>query len=184
MTREKLKDGNLINKRKIDIDGSLYKLPENNELELGDGLAENLGVAPGDLFDAENITRQEEENVVLEKIKEEYGFEDIKDTFDEGYVPENIYFFYAGESENFARTVEFMGPDAENREFAAFLLSDLGRQDMTSNRLSIHFDSGDIFYENHNTGENFYNFLIAQLNNEAAFIPKKNFLQEQFWSLY
>ena len=65
-----------------------------------------------------------------------------------------------------------MGPDAENREFAAFPLSDLGRQVITSNRLSIHLDSGDIFYENHNTGENFYNFLIAQHNEEAAFIPK------------
>ena len=44
---------------------------------------------------------------------------------------------------------------------------------MTSNKLSIHVDSGDIFYENHNTGENFYNFLMAQQNEDAAFIPKK-----------
>ena len=66
-----------------------------------------------------------------------------------------------------------MVPNAENREFAAFLLSDLGRQVMTSNKLSIHVDTGEIFYENHNTGENFYNFLIAQQNKEAAFIPKK-----------
>ena len=66
-----------------------------------------------------------------------------------------------------------MGPDANNREFVAFLMSDLGRQVMTSNRLSIHVDTGDIFYENHNTGENFYNFLIAQQNEDAAFIPKK-----------
>ena len=46
-----------------------------------------------------------------------------------------------------------------NREFGAFLLSDLegGGQVMTENRLSIHVESGDIFYESHNTGENFYN---------------------------
>ena len=43
---------------------------------------------------------------------------------------------------------------------------------MTSNKLSIHGDTGDIFYENHNTGESFYNFLIAQQNEQAAFIPK------------
>ena len=29
------------------------------------------------------------------------------------------------------------------------------------------------FYENHNTGDNFYNFLIVQQNDDAAFIPKK-----------
>ena len=61
MTREKIKDGNLITETKIDIDDTLYKLPENSELELGDGLIENLGVVAGDLLDAENITKQQEE---------------------------------------------------------------------------------------------------------------------------
>ena len=46
---------------------------------------------------------------------------------------------------------------------------------MRSNRLSINVQTGDIFYENHNTGENFYNFFIAQQNEQAAFIPKKSY---------
>ena len=41
-----------------------------------------------------------------------------------------------------------------NREFGVFLISDLGRQVMTQNKLSIHVEKGDNFYENHNTGEN------------------------------
>ena len=60
-----------------------------------------------------------------------------------------------------------------NREFSAFLLSDLGRKTMTQNKLSIHVESGDIFYDNHNTGENFYNFLLSQQNDKAVL---KNFL--------
>ena len=44
---------------------------------------------------------------------------------------------------------------------------------MTQNKLSIHVESGDIFYDNHNTEENFYNFLLSQQNNEAAYVPKK-----------
>ena len=56
MTREKVKDA--LTKAKIDIDDTLYEKPENTELELGDGLIENLGVAAGDLLDAENITRR------------------------------------------------------------------------------------------------------------------------------
>ena len=44
---------------------------------------------------------------------------------------------------------------------------------MTQNKLSIHVDSGDIFYNNHNTGENFYSFLLSQQNDEAAYVPKK-----------
>ena len=124
-------------------------------------------------FQSDNITKEEEDDLILEQIKEEYGFDDIKEFFNEGKVTENIYFFYGGESENFYRAVEFMGPDAENREFAAFLMFDMGRQVMASNRLLIHVETGDIFYENHNTGENFYNFLVTQKSEEAAFIPKK-----------
>ena len=52
-------------------------------------------------------------------------------------------------------------------------MSDLGIQVMTQNKLSIHVESGDIFYENHITGENFYNFLLTQQNDDAAFILKK-----------
>ena len=139
---------------------------------MGDGFIENLGVEAEDLFQLENITKQQEEDLVLEQIKQEYGFEDIKESFDEGKVPENIYFLYVGESNNFYRAIEFMGPDADNREFAAFLMSAMARQVMTSSRLSIHVKTGGIFYENHNTRENFYNFLVAQQNQVAAFIPK------------
>lgn len=170
LTREKVKDGDFVTETKND---TIYNLPESTEIELGDGSIENLGAGSIDLLDVDNITKQEQEDVVLEKIKEQYGFEDIKDSFNEGYIPDSVYFFYGGDSENFARAVELLGSDADNREFAAFLLSDLGRQVMTSNRLSIHVETGDIFYENHNTGENFFNFLVAQQNGQAAFIPKK-----------
>ena len=60
-----------------------------------------------------------------------------------------------------------------NREFGTFLMSYLGRQVLVENKLSIHVESGDIFFENHNTGEDFYNFLLAQQNDDAAFFPKK-----------
>ena len=55
---------------------------------------------------------------------------------------------------------------------------------MTSNKLSMHADTGDNFYENHNTGESFYNFLIAQQNEEAAFIAKEFSYKKQFQGLY
>ena len=78
---------------------------------------------------------------------------------DEGNVPENIYFFYGGESDNFYRALEFVGLSPMNKEFGAFLMSDLGRQVMTENKLSIHVESGDVFYKNYNTGGNFITFI-------------------------
>ena len=108
MSREKLKDSNLITETKIDIDDTLYKLPESSELELGDGLIENLGVTAEDLLDTKNITKKEEEDAALEQIKEKYGFQDIKDAFDDGYVPDNVYFFYQEEGWGGWRKVEIL----------------------------------------------------------------------------
>ena len=113
--------------------------------------------------------KKEEEEEILKDIMDEYGIEKIRDTVDEGaQVPESIYFFYGGDSDQFVNALEFLGLSPINREFGAFLLSDLGRQTMTQNKLSIHVESGEIFYDNHNTGENFYSFFLSQQNDKAA----------------
>ena len=144
-------------------------------LELGDKLIQTLGTEAEDLFDPNAPpTKTEEEDEILKKIMDEYNTDDIKDTMDEtGQIPQSIYFFHGGDSQKFVDALEFIGLSPINREFAAFLLSDLGRQTMTQNKLSIHLELGDIFYDNHNTDKNFYNFLLSQQNDEAACVPKK-----------
>ena len=107
--------------------------------------------------------------------------DNIKDTMDEtGDMPQSIYFFYGGDSQKFVDALEFVGLSPINREFAAFLLSNLVRQTMTQNKLSIHVESADVFYENHNTAENFYSFLLPQQNDEAAYVPKKFLYRNSF----
>ena len=44
---------------------------------------------------------------------------------------------------------------------------------MTQGRLSIHVESGGVFYNNHNTGENFYSFLLSKQNENVASVPEK-----------
>ena len=102
------------------------------------------------------------EDEVLEQIKEEYNFDEIKNAFDEGTVPQQLDFFYGGENSNFNRAAEFLSLSNNNKEFIAFLLSDLGQNLMTNNSLSIHIENGDIFSQNFNTGENFCNFLMIR----------------------
>ena len=146
------------------------------EVEQGDGLLNSLGL--NSLFD-ENapISEEEEEEEILKDIMDTYKINEIKDTMDEtAHVPESIYFFYGGDSDQFVNALEFLGLKLINREFGAFLLCDLGRQTMTQNKFSIHFESGEIFNDNHNTKENFYNFLLSQQNDEAAYVPKKIFI--------
>ena len=49
-----------------------------------------------------------------------------------------------------------------------FLLSGFGREVMTSSRLSIHLSNVDIYYDNHNTGDNIFTFMIDQQNEDTA----------------
>ena len=111
------------------------------------------------------------ENETPENIKEEYGFEEIKNVFNEPSVPEQLEFFYGGNNENFVRTYNFLSLNKDNNEFVSFLCSD-NEQNMTNNSLSIHIESGNIFYQNFNTNENFYSFLLAQQDETKAIIPK------------
>ena len=161
-------------KAEKEIDDFLYELPDVGPptLELGDKLLNIFGTEGEDVFN-DLPTKKDEEDTILKDIIDEYNIPGMKDTMDEtGEIPENIYFFYGGESEQFVNALEFLGISPINREFAAFLLSDLGRKTMAQNKLSIHVESGDVLYDNHNTEENFYGFLLSQQNDEAAYVPK------------
>ena len=128
-------DKTTATKTQQEIDDFLYELPDTRipTLELGDGLDQSSGTEAEDLFDPNApLTKKEEEDEVLKKIIEEYMVDNIKDTMDEtGDMPQSIYFFYGGDSQKFVDALEFVGLSPINREFAAFLLSDLGRQTMT-----------------------------------------------------
>ena len=49
-----------------------------------------------------------------------------------------------------------------NLEFLEYLSSDYGKELLQKNKLKIHVESGEIFYDNTNTGKNFYNFFSDQ----------------------
>ena len=93
------------------------------------------------------VTLKELEEKTLENIKEEYNFDVIKDAF----VPHQLEFFYGGDNDNFIRGCNFFSINEDNNEFVSFLCSDRGQNIMTNNSLSIHIESGNIFYQNFNT---------------------------------
>ena len=78
------------------------------------------------------VNKKELEDEALENIKEEYGFEEIKDAFDEASVSHQLEVFYGGIIENFIQTCYFLSPNKDNREFIAFLVSGKGQNVMTA----------------------------------------------------
>ena len=107
----------------------------------------------------------------IEDSKEEYNFEETKDHFDDGRVPPKLEFFFGGDNENFVNACNLIGLDKENNEFVSFCL-DMGQNMMTDSNLLIHIESGNIFNDNFNTNENFYNFLLVQQDETKKFILK------------
>ena len=101
-------------------------MPDPPKLELGDRLLNTLGVQADNIFEQKFVNQKQEEDAVLEQIKKEYSFDEIKDAFDERTVLQQLDFICGGENNNFNRAIEFLSPSNENREIIAFLLSDLG----------------------------------------------------------
>ena len=156
-----------------ELGNTSYESPDPPKLELGDGLLNSLGVEADDILEQKFVNQKQQEDAVLEKIKEEYNFDEIKDAFDEAAVRHQLDFFYGGENSNFNQVIKFLLSSNKNREFIAFLLSDQGQNLMKNNSLSIHIESGDIFHQNFNTDENFYNFILVQQDHQTAPVPKR-----------
>ena len=155
-------------------------MPDLPKLELGNQLLNNLGPEAEDILEDNFVTSKELEDKTLENIKEEYNFDEIKDVFDDTVVPYQLEFFYGGDNGNFIRACNFLSIDEDNNEFVSFLCSDRGQNIMTNNSLSIHIESGNIFYQIFNTNENFYIFLLAQQDETKRTIPKRRAYHHSF----
>ena len=160
----------------VEIDHKIYEIPDLPELELIDSLANILGAEAEDILKENFVNSKKLEDEALENIKEEYGFEEIKNAFDEASVPEQLEFYYGRNNENFVRACNFLSLNEDNNEFVSFLCSDNGQNVMTNNSLSIHIKSGNIFYQNFNTNENVYSFVLAQQDETKEKFIKNYFL--------
>ena len=50
----------------------------------------------------------------------------------------------------------------ENSDFVDFLFLDIGSQVFREKMLSIHIETGNILFDNYNTNESIYDFLLRQ----------------------
>lgn len=132
-----------------DLDATIYEIPELPEIEIYDPLLKVLSTNAENLSTDDCVNDKVLEDKTLEQIKEEYDFDEIKDVLDDRMIPPPP-----------THTSPFLSLNKENN--VSFLCSDRGQNIMKNNSLSIHIESGDIFYNDFNTGENFYNFLLAQ----------------------
>ena len=138
-----------------DIDTAIYELPEPPKIEIGNPLLNFLSRDAEGILADDYVNPEELQDRTIEQIKEEYKFDEIKDAFDEGKVPPQLGFCFGGDNDNFLLTCKFLSLSEDNNEFVSFLCLDMGQNIMTNNSLSIHIETGNIFYNDFNTKENF-----------------------------
>ena len=143
------------------IVSALNEIPDPPKIELGNPLLDVLLTKSDDIIQGDYIN-----------IKDEYNFEGIKDAFDDERVPPQLEFFFSGENDNFLNACNFIGLNKDNNKFVSLLCSDMGQNILTNNSVLIQVESRNIFYNNFNTNENFYNCLLPQQDETKQFIPK------------
>ena len=109
---------------------------------------------------------------MLEQIKEECNFDEIKDAFDVGSSSLSLNIFLE-DNENFLQACNFLYLSEDKNEFVPLLRSDIGQNIMTNNSLSLGIETGEIFNNDFSTKKNFYNFLLDPPDNFNHLIPKQ-----------
>ena len=90
-------------------------------------------------IDMENLTE------ILSKIGDEKPFE--------------FELFIGGKNKRFDDTVRSYDLSADNLEFLDFLQSDICKKILTTNKLKIHFEARNIYYDNNDTSESIFDFF-------------------------
>ena len=86
----------------------------------------------------------------------------------DGKLPEELKFFSGGSDSG--NEFKFHGMqnirilNESNEHFIDYLLSDFAKEVLAKNKIKIHLDSGNIYYDNLNMRESIYSFMHAQQN--------------------
>ena len=95
-----------------------------------------------------------------DEIKDEIDLNKLKEEIDAGEIPKEIEFYFGGPNQNFFIMYSRLNLNRENSDFIEFLSLDIGSQIFMENMFWIHIETGIIFYDNYNTNEPIYDFLL------------------------
>ena len=79
-------------------------------------------------------------------------------------VPFEFEFFKGGNNEKFADIIRGINSSSDTNEFLNFLQSNICQKLLEDNKLKIHTETGNIYYDNNDTNESIHSFILAQAN--------------------
>ena len=79
-------------------------------------------------------------------------------------LPVEFEFFKGGTNEKFSNIIRTFDSGTETLEFLDFLQSKICKKILEDNKLKIHVETGNIYYDNNDTNESIHNFILAESN--------------------
>ena len=79
-------------------------------------------------------------------------------------LPFEFEFFKGGTNEKFSNIIRTLDSGVDPLEFLDFLQSKVCKKILEDNKLKIHVETGNIYYDNNDTNESIHNFILAQAN--------------------
>ena len=88
-------------------------------------------------------------------------------------MPFEFEFFKGGTNEKFSNIIRALDSGVDTIEFLDFLQSKVCKNILEDNKLKIHVETGNIYYDNNDTNESIHNFILAQANPISGEIDHK-----------
>ena len=162
------------------IDGETIEIIPKNEIKEEKQLSDSLQ----QLFP--DIDKIIDEN---KKADLEIDFKNLTSTLSEienQIVPFESEFFNGGENNKFRDFIlGLTGAETDDNtiKFVNFLESKICKKTLVDNKLKIHIETGNIYYDNNDTNESIHSFILAQLNPIAGEI-NHDFTFDRDYSTY
>ena len=96
------------------------------------------------------------------EINDEIDLQRLRDEINSELTPLELELYFGGPNRNFFLICSGSNLNRDNSDLIDFLSSDIGSQIFRENILSIHIKTRNVFYDNYNTGESIYDFLLKQ----------------------
>ena len=106
--------------------------------------------------------KQEIKKQENDKIKKEIDLTRLKGELHAGQVPKKVELYFGGKNYSVFLMSSNLNLNKSNKNFVDFLSSDIGCQILRENIRFIHIETGNILYENYNTNQSIYDFLLRQ----------------------
>ena len=100
---------------------------------------------------------------------------EILSKIEKGEVSKQLEFFEGGQNKEFEDKAKLIGLSTDSTEFLGFLWSSFCQELLIENKLKIHIESGNIFFNNLDTNESIYDFFQRQENQSKAKIKHSHF---------